>query len=87
MTLPVLAPKLTNIASHSQQVAAKKAGSEAWGDLASGSGYSSEAGMGLAELSAFTLRKGLAQMGRCVQLEHLSWIVCAAAARVLVTVK
>jgi hypothetical protein len=48
----------------SPQVASKKAGSEAWGDLEQGSGYSSEAGMGLAELSNFVLRKGLANMGR-----------------------
>ncbi|KAI8470132.1 MAG: hypothetical protein J3K34DRAFT_469371 [Monoraphidium minutum] len=42
------------------KVAAKKAAADAWGDLVSGSGYSSEAGMALADLSAFVLRKGLA---------------------------
>lgn len=46
------------------QVAAKKAPADAWADLAAGAGYSSEAGMALAELSAFALRKGVAA-GRC----------------------
>ena len=46
------------------KVAAKKGGADAWTDLAAGAGYSSEAGMALAELSAFALRRGLAQAGR-----------------------
>ncbi|GBF95627.1 UDP-glucose:glyco glucosyltransferase [Raphidocelis subcapitata] len=48
------------------QVAAKKAAAVAWSDLESGSGYSSEAGMALADLSAFALRKGLAQADKSV---------------------
>lgn len=65
-THPPTRPRIPSYAHvHSYpQVAAKKPASAAWGDLEQGSGYSSEAGMGLAELSTFVLRKGLAQMGR-----------------------
>jgi hypothetical protein len=64
MCARVLQPHHPPQNSSAPQIAAKKPGSEAWADLLSGAGYSSESGMALAELSAFILRKGLGRMGK-----------------------
>eukprot|EP00878_Enallax_costatus_P030698 GHUV01033475.1.p1 GENE.GHUV01033475.1~~GHUV01033475.1.p1 ORF type:complete len:1023 (+),score=330.57 GHUV01033475.1:219-3287(+) len=48
--------------SNKAKVAAKKTPAAAWKDLQNGSGYSSEAGMQLAEISSYLLSKGLAHL-------------------------
>lgn len=49
-------------ATSKARVAAKKSAAAAWKDLQNGSGYSSEAGMQLADISSYLLSKGLAHL-------------------------